>query len=105
MPQTLPTSAANNDSNVKPACCCRRALHWRKTDLGLSLFGVVGWLLLPKCPVCLAAWVAMLSGLSLSFDASNFVLILLTILAASCILVGMIRIGITSRNNLKRCEN
>lgn len=104
MPLIIPIQQSNNAREVEPSCCCRRSLRLRKTDLGLSLLGVVGWLALPKCPLCLAAYVAMLSGLSLSVGASNAVLATLTIVAAGCFLVGTIRMGSAMRKNWRRHE-
>jgi hypothetical protein len=47
-----------------------RRRFWEFAAGGLSL-GV--WALVPKCPVCLAAWLALWTGLGLSFTAAAYV--------------------------------
>jgi hypothetical protein len=102
MPLLLPVIPTNSEHVGKSTCCCQRSLSLNKRDLGLSLLGIVGWLALPKCPLCFAAWFAMLSGLSLSVGASNAVLLALTIVAAGCFLVGAIRLGNAVWKNLSK---
>jgi len=54
--------------------------------VGLLSLGV--WVFMPKCPVCLAAYVALWTGLGLSFGAATYVRWLL--LAVSGVLLGWI---------------
>ena len=70
-------------STEAKACCARpRAAARGFSGSGLGLALALGTALLPKCPLCLAADVAIWSGLSLSFGAAS---VLRTGLIALCV--------------------
>lgn len=67
-----------------------------KRSLGggaLAVCGMLGWLCVPKCPLCLAAYLALGSGITLSFAQSQLLRQLLFVVAAGLILAGAWRIG------------
>lgn len=67
------------------SCCCKVSVRNggpKATDMGLSLLGALVWLALPKCPLCLAAYLAIGSGLSLTVAQSRTLYIALAFLAA-----------------------
>ncbi len=72
--------------------CCQPTCRWRFGHLGLSLMSAIGWLALPKCPLCLAAQLAIISGLTMSASLSRFVYHSMAILAAVCFLLGLLRL-------------
>jgi hypothetical protein len=77
------------------SCCCGQVFKRdgiRPTDVGLSLLGILGWLALPKCPLCLAAYLAIGTGLSISASNSRTLYWSLATLAGGLFLVGAIRI-------------
>ncbi len=51
---------------------------------GAASIGV--WVLMPKCPVCLAAYVALWTGLGLSFATAQYVRSSLLLLSATAML-------------------
>ena len=57
--------------NVHGTACCKsvRASRWRRGALGGAVFTVLA-ALMPKCPLCVAAWLGVLgiSGLASSVD-------------------------------------
>jgi hypothetical protein len=52
--------------------------------VGLLSIGV--WVLMPKCPVCLAAYVALWTGLGLSFATARYVRWSLLLLSGAALL-------------------
>jgi hypothetical protein len=85
------------------ACCCsaaRKRSAVRTSDAGLSIVGVLGWLALPKCPMCLAVYIAMGSGLSLTLAQSRILYSALAILAAVAFLIGTVRLALAIRRHL-----
>ena len=52
--------------------------------MGVLSLGV--WVFMPKCPVCLAAYVAIWTGLGLSFGAATYVRWALLSLSAAALL-------------------
>jgi hypothetical protein len=77
------------------ACGCSQVFKRdgiRPADIGLSLLGILGWLALPKCPLCLAAYLAIGTGLSISVSNSRTLYWSLATLAGGLFLVGAIRI-------------
>jgi hypothetical protein len=83
-------------SNTPGACCCHRngdeprpASRTRSRNFwecagGAASIGV--WVLMPKCPVCLAAYVALWTGLGLSFATAQYVRWSLLLLSATALL-------------------
>jgi hypothetical protein len=61
-------------------------------DFLWPLVGSLGWLLVPKCPLCLMAYISMGTGLTVSLAFSQFLRITLLFLAASFCLAGLWRI-------------
>lgn len=69
--------------------CCRRSAE------------VAGWILpgatlalLPKCPACLAAYVAVATGLGISFSAATYLRTTLIIASVSLLVAVAVRRGI-----------
>ena len=62
---------------MTPGCCrCspRAATQSRRSwDIVTGGFSLGIWILLPKCPVCLAAYLALWTGLGLSFTQAAYV--------------------------------
>lgn len=76
------------------ACRCkvpRRRSSGRTRDMSLSLLGLLGWLALPKCPMCLAVYVSMATGIGLSFTASHSLYYSLGAIALAALFIGLIR--------------
>jgi hypothetical protein len=59
---------------MAPRCCAgegrRRRLARRLSGAAASLLPGVGLALLPKCPMCLAAWLTLLTGVGVSAAAA-----------------------------------
>jgi len=83
-------------ANTQGACCCHGGGHeprpasrthsrnfWEFAG-GAASIGV--WVLMPKCPVCLAAYVALWTGLGLSFATAQYVRWSLLFLSATALL-------------------
>lgn len=73
---------------MAPADCCPAArghpakCHWLRTAGSVLLPGGL-LLLMPKCPLCLAGYVAAISGLGLSFATASYLRTGLMILCAA----------------------
>jgi hypothetical protein len=89
-------AALANGPNAAPIPCCCAApsvtRRFAKSDISLSLAGVIGWFLLPKCPLCLAAYLALSAGLSLTALQSRVLYTSLAAIAVSLIAGGALRI-------------
>jgi len=90
-------------------CCCPqkpRAGHDAQKTWPRRVRGVVGWILpgallalMPKCPMCLAAYVALCTGFTMSCSSVH---ILMRALAALCI--GTMALCVV-RRVVSRCQN
>ena len=79
------------------ACCDRRApSRPRLLQRGLRtlpwLAPGVGLVLLPKCPACFAAWLAVATGLGVTATAAAQLRIVLTILCLTSAIYALVRI-------------
>ena len=65
--------------------CCREASHWIAPGLGLAL--------IPKCPACVAAYVAAITGAGISMPMAARLRLGLVILCVSALAFVMARAG------------
>ena len=65
--------------------CCRQATQWIAPGVGLAL--------IPKCPMCVAAYVAMISGVSISLSTATWIRLALI---AVCLTALLMLIGRTA---------
>ncbi len=45
---------------------------WRRWEIAAGAFSLGVWVLMPKCPICLAAYATLGTGLVLSFAAATY---------------------------------
>ena len=88
------------------SCCCQNArptVRWRVATL-------VGWIvptamlaLVPKCPLCVAAYAAALTGIGISISAATFLRASIVVVAiATLIVMGAIFLVTTCKNRRNR---
>jgi hypothetical protein len=79
---------------VNAHCCCERGANAPRSPRSPGvrrLLGIIGWLLpsaglvlMPKCPLCLAAWIGVATGIGLSVaEATHLRLGLFVVYAAA----------------------
>lgn len=89
-----PSECDESGQASRDHCCCRsttKRAAIRSSGLGLSLVGAVGWLTLPKCPLCLAAYFAFGTGISLSVTQSRGLYLALLGFAAGSFTAGVFK--------------
>ena len=91
--------------------CCQRTLHtsrderqqrtWRRRAREAAGWIVPGALLalMPKCPMCLVAYVALCSGLTMSCSSTHILMRLLTALCVCTLALCAVRCVINWRQN------
>ena len=86
---------------MNSSCCCQRKPRAggdaRKTWL-FRLRGAVGWILpgamlalMPKCPICLAAYVALCTGFTMSCSSAHILMRTLTALCIGALALCIVR--------------
>lgn len=96
---------------MNPRHCCQRRLHTspegrqQRTWLRRAR-EVAGWLvpgallaLMPKCPMCLVAYVALCSGLTMSCSSAHIVMRLLTAFCIGTLALCVVRRMVNFRQN------
>jgi hypothetical protein len=68
---------------MKARSCCRQASRWIAPSVGLVL--------IPKCPMCVAAYVTMLTGISISVAAASWVRLGMIVLCIAALVVVLTR--------------
>lgn len=56
---------------MSQSCCCKPSANRRVTKATSLLLSSLTLLLMPKCPVCLAAYVTLITGLGVSTAAAT----------------------------------
>lgn len=91
--------------------CCQRTLHtsrderqqrtWRRRAREAAGWIVPGALLalMPKCPMCLVAYVALYSGLTMSCSSAHLLMRLLTALCIGTLTLCVVRRVVNFRQN------
>jgi hypothetical protein len=91
--------------------CCQRKLHtsrdarqhrtWQRRAREVAGWIVPGALLalMPKCPLCVAAYVALGSGLTISCSSAHILLRLVTALCIGTLALCVVRRVVNSRQN------
>ncbi len=97
-------------------CCCHRATRdrdnavrppsrWRRgVELARWLFPSATLVLLPKCPVCVAMYVALFSGVGISLASASVIRTSLLILCVAALLAQLaaLKFGICFRPSKRR---
>jgi len=88
---------------MNSSCCCQRKLRTddeaRQQKSWLSrVRGVAGWILpsallalMPKCPICLAAYVALCTGFTMSGSSAHILMRTLTVLCIGTLALCVVR--------------
>ena len=91
--------------------CCHRELHTNRDARQQRTWlrhgrEVAGWIvpgvllaLMPKCPMCLVAYVALCSGLTMSCSSAHILMRLLTTLCIGTLALCVVRRVVNSRQN------
>lgn len=98
---------------MKPRHCCNRATRnrdnvsrseppWRRgSSIAAWLFPSATLALLPKCPICLAAYVALISGLGISIQTAAYLRTSLLILSVATLVYLSLKYLCKVRTNRK----
>jgi hypothetical protein len=70
---------------MSPRSCCREATRWIAPSVGLAL--------IPKCPVCVAAYVAALTGAGISIPMAARLRMGLIVLCVGALAYVAVRLG------------
>lgn len=101
---------------MNPSCC-----HQRNPRTGdeareqkswvLRVKEVAGWVLpsavlalMPKCPICLAAYVALFTGFTMSGASAHILMRTLTLLCIGTLALCVVRLVVNFRNNKQNID-
>jgi hypothetical protein len=87
-----------------PACCPQSSSRWRRSrEIARWVIPSAALILIPKCPACVIAYVALFSGIGISFGAaSNLRSALLIISATVLMCLALKRLGRFARQSKAR---
>lgn len=96
---------------MNSSCCCQRkprtAHEARQQESWLRrVRGVAGWILpsallalMPKCPICLAAYVALCTGFTMSGSSAYILMRTLTVLCIATLALCVVRVVVSCFQN------
>jgi hypothetical protein len=76
----------------------------RGWEIGASVLSLVVWVLIPKCPMCLAAHVALWTGLGLSFTGATYVRWSMFLVSGLLLLYVAIRLKVRTSARREHCD-
>lgn len=65
-------AAGANDSSPLSSARCQTALRWQAISLAGWILPTMALALMPKCPVCVAAYAAAFAGIGMSLTAASY---------------------------------
>lgn len=87
------TSTTRADPEPIVMSCCIQSQRTRQRTFAGCCLGVLGWVvpgsvlaLMPKCPACVAAYIALLTGIGISLPTANYLRWALLILCAASLI-------------------
>ena len=90
------------DKSMNLDCCCqknqRTGPHRVRKSFGWMVPGAL-LVLMPKCPMCLAAYVALGTGLTMSYSSAHILMRAVTVICIGALALCLIRRVVSSRHD------